>query len=535
MPRLNSSNWAVNDQITAARLHDLNEDIDDMYQYGNDRGRVITAVSLTALRIDIRAFAYRIGQNSGQFAGATDTVVTNTATNYVEMDDTGTVQINTSGWTAGGAYARLATVTCSGGVVTAISLWKPDLVGGTLGASASFDQSNKTADYSVLSSDSNKVLTNVGASGGVLFTLPTPVVGEHYMFGIGAAQGVAVRVANSATQTLKNGETTIYGLGGGSIGLWVHLVAITTTLWLVKEIVGTWTQSPRFGYILGGYDGSFKNAISRISFSSEAVTEMTATLSFNNGDMAAPSGTTGGYSMGGASQSTVIDKFKWLMEVLTTLAATLDVGRNAIGAYCQSTTKGYCIGGDTTGGNTSTDDVDDINFSTETSANISDQLDTAEQEACGVTSEGTAGYIPGGGSGGAPDTLIQKLLFSGEVTSTVADALAAAMNSQGGNVQNGTTAGYVGGGGGGASSAIVKITYSTESDSTLAATLTLTMSNMAGSTKAAVKGYWMGARLAATYSANIEDLTFSGETNVQISATISDSRGYGGGCMDNIF
>lgn len=151
MSRRNSSNWAVNDAITAARLHDLNEDLDDLYAYGSDRGRVWSAISGTALRIDIAAFAWRVGSTSGQYAGGTDIVVTNTATNYVEIDSTGTIAINTTGWTA--ANARLATVTCSGGVITAISIWKVDAIGGTLGSSTTVANETLSGSRTLISTD----------------------------------------------------------------------------------------------------------------------------------------------------------------------------------------------------------------------------------------------------------------------------------------------------------------------------------------------------------------------------------------------
>lgn len=138
MPRTNSSNWSTNAQITAVRLQDFNEDVDDIYTRGSDRLRVYSAVSGTALRIDIGAGAYRVGSIHGTYAGGTDIVVTNTATNYVEIDNTGTVSVNTSSWDATGAKARLGVVVCSGGVVTSITLWKPDVIGGVLGAGAAF-------------------------------------------------------------------------------------------------------------------------------------------------------------------------------------------------------------------------------------------------------------------------------------------------------------------------------------------------------------------------------------------------------------
>ena len=95
MPRKNSSNRSVGDQITAVRLQDINEDIDDIYVLGTDRGRIVQS-SLGALKVDIGAFAYLVGSIAGLKTAQTGVVVTDSATNYIEIDDTGTTQINTT-------------------------------------------------------------------------------------------------------------------------------------------------------------------------------------------------------------------------------------------------------------------------------------------------------------------------------------------------------------------------------------------------------------------------------------------------------
>jgi hypothetical protein len=57
--------------------------------------------------------------------------MTDAATNYVMIDLTGTIQVSTSAWNAD--YTRLAIVVTSGGDITSITLWRNDVVGGTLG------------------------------------------------------------------------------------------------------------------------------------------------------------------------------------------------------------------------------------------------------------------------------------------------------------------------------------------------------------------------------------------------------------------
>lgn len=139
MPRVNSQNRSVGDDITASALQDINEDLDDIYANGSDRLRVVEAVSWTALRIDIGAGAYYVWSTQGIYAGGTDIVVTNAATNYVMIDNAGTIQINTTWFTAG--LGRLATVTCAGGAITNIVVWTDVVFGG-----AALDITALTAD-----------------------------------------------------------------------------------------------------------------------------------------------------------------------------------------------------------------------------------------------------------------------------------------------------------------------------------------------------------------------------------------------------
>lgn len=121
MPRKNSMDWSDGDSSTAARMNDINEDLDDVFANWSDRLRVYEAVSWTPLRIDIGAWPYYVWSTVWMYAWGTDIAVTNAATNYVMIDNTGTIQISTSAWN--NSYARLAIVVCSGGEITSITLW----------------------------------------------------------------------------------------------------------------------------------------------------------------------------------------------------------------------------------------------------------------------------------------------------------------------------------------------------------------------------------------------------------------------------
>lgn len=112
MPRKYSQDWSAGDDITSQRLQDVNQELDDILANGSDRLRVFEAASGTALRVDIGAGNYYIGSTIGLYAGTTDMVVTDNATNYIMIDVTGTIQTSTSA--RNDAYARLAKVTTSG-------------------------------------------------------------------------------------------------------------------------------------------------------------------------------------------------------------------------------------------------------------------------------------------------------------------------------------------------------------------------------------------------------------------------------------
>ena len=113
--------------------------------------------------------------------------------------------------------------------------------------------SHKTANYTVQAAESGSVLTNLGASGTVTFTLPPATVGLHYTFVVRAAQ--ILRVDPNGSETL---ETTAVprvaaaagkyigatGSTTGGIGAGLHLVCLEAGKWAVLNFEGTWTTEP---------------------------------------------------------------------------------------------------------------------------------------------------------------------------------------------------------------------------------------------------------------------------------------------------
>lgn len=126
MPRSNSSDWSNNEAITWERMQDINQDIDDIYENWNDRLRVVEAISWTPLKIDIGAGVANVWWTEVLYAWWTDIAVTDDATNYVQIDNTWTIQIATD--TRNTDYTNLAKVTCASWAITDIELRKPDAV-----------------------------------------------------------------------------------------------------------------------------------------------------------------------------------------------------------------------------------------------------------------------------------------------------------------------------------------------------------------------------------------------------------------------
>lgn len=77
-------------------------------------------VAVTPLKIEIKSFKYNIGGLYGVFVGVVDQSVTDDATNYVYLDNTGTLQLNTTGFPTDISYFPISRVTTSNGEIVAV-------------------------------------------------------------------------------------------------------------------------------------------------------------------------------------------------------------------------------------------------------------------------------------------------------------------------------------------------------------------------------------------------------------------------------
>lgn len=133
MPRINTATWSNGDPLTADRLNDINQDLDDLYAKWDDRLKVYPN---SGLNITIGAGSYRVGNLDWLYAGGTATLSDN-ATSYVMIDNIWSIVINTTGWIP--ENAKIAIVTTLSGAITNIQQWRYDVFGGEVGLSFGSD------------------------------------------------------------------------------------------------------------------------------------------------------------------------------------------------------------------------------------------------------------------------------------------------------------------------------------------------------------------------------------------------------------
>lgn len=129
MPRQNSTFWSPNQPITAVRLTDFNEDLDDLYATGADHLKVYRLTGDPALQVTIGPGTYRVWGTEWQYAGGTLTVGASVTT-YIMIDTAGAIQTSTSAWNS--LHTRLAVVVSGASTITSITDWRNKVVGGVL-------------------------------------------------------------------------------------------------------------------------------------------------------------------------------------------------------------------------------------------------------------------------------------------------------------------------------------------------------------------------------------------------------------------
>jgi hypothetical protein len=97
----------------------------------------------------------------------------------------------------------------------------------------------KTSNYTVLNTENRTNFSNTGATGTVVFTLPTAVAGLNYRFASNAAQ--IIQITAGAGDVIRRGASVSTSGGNvqttASLGNVINLVAIDVTTWLMVESI----------------------------------------------------------------------------------------------------------------------------------------------------------------------------------------------------------------------------------------------------------------------------------------------------------
>jgi len=250
--------------------------------------------------------------------------------------------------------------------------------------------------------------------------------------------------------------------------------------------------------------------------------------------------TVAGYFLGGylTGATSSIEKLSFQSETLSTLSATLTTATYFGASYANSGVAGYNAGGEDSAGTLSR--IDKITFPGDTKSTLAATVNQATWLA-GFANTGTAGYSAAGYGpaidGVSRTNTVRKLVFSTETTSQLGSTVAHA--GLFGAMANFTVAGYYMGGNKltGANhvhSEIHKILFSTDTASQLAATLTIGLYAASGTAYGSVAGYrWSGIDLNAVQLTTMDKITFSSDTRTNLGSILATAKDYAAGAFDN--
>ncbi len=104
---------------------------------------------------------------------------------------------------------------------------------------------DKTADYTVLTTENGSYYHNSGAVGAIIFSLPHAVVGLHYFFCVVANNYIKVKADGGYADIIVDGPA-VTSIGGGyirstEIGAAVEVICLVDGQWNVFDKRGTWS------------------------------------------------------------------------------------------------------------------------------------------------------------------------------------------------------------------------------------------------------------------------------------------------------
>lgn len=182
-----------------------------------------------------------------------DTDITNLGNIYLDGigADNATSFSMLNNWTNAGRTVAdagiLTTVDINGGTADAVVIGGASQAAGTFTTltttgkltvlEMALTQVNKDTDYTILTTDSGKIFTNIGAGAGITLTLPTPFAGARVEVAKVDAQNILVSSGNTILGTTNNAYRT------GTAGSSLTLAGVSATQWAVMATVGTWVDT----------------------------------------------------------------------------------------------------------------------------------------------------------------------------------------------------------------------------------------------------------------------------------------------------
>ena len=360
------------------------------------------------------------------------------------------------------------------------------------------------------------------------------VVGSANTIGISTE---SIVIGQTVRSNIVSAGTTVTGIGTTDITISNPTTNASTDRFLFD--FGTFNDTATYnygtgaslvGYFVAGYDSSEITAIRRLDYSSDTITN----VSDNIGEGRAASGQTvssptSGYYAGGQFNSvsepkSSISKLDFSSDTVSPVSATLGPapGR-AQGASLSNKNFGYFGGGQTVHSpSTDTSDIERIDFSNDTTSDTTADI-SGEKSFLAATGNKNFGYFAGGSSGG---DAVDRFDYSNDTTdtSTVSPGLSVARNSLAATGND--NFGYFGGGSPNVST-LDRIDYSSDtivsSPSPNVPALPQTQSSGAATGNAS-SGYWAGGDIAG--DPNNDDVfkfDFSSETFSTISNALPNS------------
>ncbi len=296
---------------------------------------------------------------------------------------------------------------------------------------------------------------------------------------------------------------------------------------------GDTTRQSVAGYLGGGSDGSTNlSGIDKITFSNDSKSTLSATLTTARQALTgvADSGVAGYFVAGndGAVLSG-IDKIAFPADTKTTLSATASTAHRLSAGFADSGVAGYYGGGDNAGA-TQYSFIDKLAFPAETRSTMTTTLTSARKLHSGFGNNGVAGYFCGGNASDVRQNNIQKISFTSDSSTTLAATLT--VRTAHGTFADNGVAGYICGGvanapdgSGGNFTSIDKIALPADTKTTLSATLTNAANSLSGFANSGLAGYACGGQNATgtTFFDNIDKIALPADTKTTLAATLTSN------------